>query len=70
MSNKSGGSGCGWFLGLLAMLAAVLSLGESGRIAGELLKTGLDGSCTETGDGALFFLVIAVVCLLLAKRKD
>ena len=57
-------------MGIIAGVAAVLSLGESGRIAGELVKTGLDGSCTETGDGALLFLGIAVVCLLLAKRKD
>jgi len=70
VSNRSGGTGCGWGLGILALLAAVVSLGISGGVAVGSVTDGAVGLPAETHDLAGLLLVVALIALGLARREE
>lgn len=70
MSNRTGGTGCGWFLGIVAVIAAVWSLGISGGVALDSMASGADlGALTDTSDVAGLLFIVALIALGMAKRE-
>lgn len=68
--NSNGGSGCGWTLGFIAMIAALASIYVTGAVGlGELSK-GAVGMPAESHDLAGLLVVIGIVALGMAKREN
>ena len=67
MSNKSGGSGCGWVLGLGALALALRSIGASAAVAVSKMGGTTDPDASAM---ALYLLIGAVVCYLLARGQQ
>lgn len=68
--NSSGGSGCGWTLGFIAMVAALGSLYVTGAVGlGEVTK-GAVGMPAESHDMAGLLVLIGLVALGMAKREQ
>ena len=70
MRNRSGGTGCGWGLAILAMLAAFAALTISGSVGLGALSDGAIGLPAESHDWAGVLVIVAIGALLLAKRGE
>ena len=68
--NRSGGTGCGWGLGIIAMIAAVVSLGISGGVAVGSVTDGVIGLPSEVADLAGILFLVALVALGMARRGE
>jgi len=66
----SGGTGCGWLLGLVAMVAAVGSLYVSVSVGAGSLTNGAVGMPAESHNMAGLLLVVAIVVLKMARREE
>jgi len=66
VSKNSGGTGCGWFLGLVAMAAAVGSVYVSASVGAGALTDGAIGVSAESHDVAGLLIVVALVALGMA----
>jgi len=69
MRNRSGGSGCGWTLGFIAMVAALGSLYVSGAVGLGEVTSGAVGMPAESHDLAALLVVIGLVALGMARRE-
>ena len=69
MSNRSGGSGCGWMLGLIALAAALGSLYVSGAVGLGEVTSGAVGMPAESHDMAGVLLIVALIALGIAKTQ-
>ena len=61
--NRSGGTGCGWGLGIIALIAAIGSLYISGAVA-------VGGLAGESHDLAGVLVIVALVALGMARREE
>jgi len=68
VSKNSGGTGCGWFLGLVAMAAAVGSVYVSVGVGAGALTDGAVGLPAEGHSLAGVLVLVALVALGMARR--
>lgn len=70
MSNRTGGTGCGWGLGIVALIMAIGSLYISGAVGVASLSPGADyGALLEALDLGGVLVIVALVALGMAKRE-
>ena len=68
--NRSGGTGCGWMLGFIAMAAALGSLIISGAVGVASVTEGSDyDALLESHDVAGLLVLIGLVALGMARRE-
>ena len=70
MSKGSGGTGCGWLLGFVAMVAAVGSLYVSVSVGAGSVTNGAVGMPAESHDVAGLVVVVGLVALGMARREE
>ena len=70
MSNRSGGSGCGWFLGLIALALVGASLYLGVGMSADLVTAGGVGIGQEFESMGMALLVVGLVALVLARRGE
>ena len=68
--RNSGGSGCGWFIGLVAMGAAIGSLYVSGSVSVGKLTGGAIGMPADSHGVAGLLIVVALVGYGLARGQE
>ena len=66
----SGGTGCGWLFGIVALVIALGSLGVSIGVGAGSLTNGTIGLPEDVHDVAGVLFVVALVALGLAKRGE
>ena len=68
-NNRSGGSGCGWTFGFVAMIAVLLSLYITGGVGVGSLTKGAVGLPAEAHNLSGLLVLVAIVALGLAKGQ-
>jgi len=68
--NSSGGSGCGWFIGLVAMAAALGSLYISGGVSVGKLTGGSAGLPSDSHGLAGLLIIVALVGYGFARGQE
>ena len=69
-SGYGGGTGCGWVLGLVALVIAIGSLGVSIGVGAGSLTKGAIGLPEDVHDVAGVLFVVALVALGMARRGE
>ena len=68
--NGSGGTGCGWVFGLMALVAVVGSMYVSVGVGVGSISDGAVGMPAETQSLAGLLLVVGLVALGMARREE